>query len=86
MGNHNRPLPNSQGITNSDGSYLSSCIYISFGNLVSSFFFANNLPDEMLTMEQVLEKFQSNVKKMKEKLDEITTGTPKKSLEWYQLV
>ena len=30
----------------------------------------DNLPDEMLTMDQVLEKFQSNVKKMKEKIDE----------------
>ena len=41
----------------------------------------DNLPDEMLTMEQVLEKFQSNVKKMKEKIDEITTGTPKKEID-----
>ena len=41
----------------------------------------DNLPDEMLTMEQVLERFQSNVKKMKEKIDEITTGTPKKEID-----
>jgi hypothetical protein len=45
----------------------------------------DNLPDEMLTMDQVLEKFQSNVKKMKEKIDEITTGTPKKELDEREL-
>ena len=45
----------------------------------------DNLPDEMLTMEQVLEKFQSNVKKMKEKIDEITTGTSKKELSEREL-
>ena len=45
----------------------------------------DNLPDEMLTMDQVLEKFQSNVKKMKEKIDEITTGTSKKELSEREL-
>mgnify|MGYP000642564021 CR=1 FL=1 len=41
----------------------------------------DNLHDEMLTMDQVLEKFQRKVKKMKEKIDEIKTDTPKKELE-----
>ena len=45
----------------------------------------DDLPDEMLTMDQLLEKFQSNVKKMKEKIDEITTGTPKKELDEREL-
>ena len=44
----------------------------------------DNLPDEMLTMEQVLEKFQSNVKKMKEKIDELK-GPSKKELDQKEL-
>ena len=44
----------------------------------------DNLPEEMLTMNQVLEKFQSNVKKMKEKLDEIK-GPSKQELNEREL-
>jgi len=44
----------------------------------------DNLPEEMLTMNQVLEKFQSNVKKMKEKLDELK-GPSKKELDEKEL-
>jgi hypothetical protein len=44
----------------------------------------DNLPDEMLTMDQVLEKFQSNINKMKEKIDEFKT-TEKKELSEREL-
>ena len=44
----------------------------------------DNLPDEMLTMDQVLEKFQSNVMKMKEKLDELK-GPSKQELSEREL-
>ena len=44
----------------------------------------DNLPEEMLTMNQVLEKFNRNIMKMKEKLDEIK-GPSKKELDEKEL-